>query len=234
MLNRLFVAFAAIFLLASCTNYQYVYLSSDLPKTIDSDHYYLSDSLVYVDFDFNGNRFPVNMYFLNESDQPVYFDLAETLFFENGTLVKSAYSLANGSLEEQILIPAGKGAVFQFWPYRSEVMELVKAQSNYVEISDGVSKESVLGKELEDLGRNFEILITYRTGEDGDAKTSLRAEFSEDYIYFSTREPARFPGGSSPYCYYLAKESEGGQIASSLLFEVASASLYYLMLESLD
>ncbi|MCZ4409523.1 hypothetical protein O3Q51_11930 [Cryomorphaceae bacterium 1068] len=234
MLRRLFFLFTAIILMASCTNYQYVYLSSDLPKTTDSEHYYVSDSLIYVDFDFNGNRFPVKLYFLNESEIPVYFDLTETLFFENGSLVQSAYRLADGALEERVLIPAGKGAAFQFRPYRTELMPVVKAQSDYIEISDGVKKESALGKELESVGREFEIQITYRFGENEEAKTSLSAKFKEDHIYFTTREPANFPGGSSPYCYYLAKESESGQIATSLLFEVASASLYYLMLESLE
>ena len=234
MFGRLFFSIAAFVLMASCTNYQYVHLSSDLPKTTDSEHYYLSDSLIYVDFDFNGNQFPVKLYFLNESEIPIYFDLTETLFFENGSLIKSAYSLANGDLDERILIPSGKGAAFQFRPYRSELMPVIKAQSNYIEISDGTKKESALGKELENIGRQFEILITYRTGENGENKTSLSAEFKEEYIYFTTREPAYFPGGSSPYCYYVVKESEGGQIAASLLFEVASASLYYLMLESLE
>jgi hypothetical protein len=234
MLGRLFFSAIAILMMVSCTNYQYVHLSSDLPKTSDSEHYYLSDSLIYVDFDFNGNKLPVKLYFLNESEIPVYFDLTETLFFENNSLVQSAYRLADGTLGERILIPAGKGATFQFRPYRSELMPIVKAQSNYIEITDGVKKESVLGKQLEGVGREFEILITYRFGEGEKAKTSLSAKFKEDHIYFTTREPANFPGGNSPYCYYLAKESDSGQIATSLLFEVASASLYYLMLESLE
>lgn len=234
MLNRFFTASAVVFLLASCTNYQYIHLSSDLPKTTDSDHYYLSDSLIYVDFDFNGNRLPVNVYLLNESEIPIYFDLTETLFFENGYLVQSAYQLGNETLDEQILIPAGKGAAVRFRPYQSEMQPVLKAQSSYVEISDGIRNESILGKQMEGWGREFEILITYRTSKDGEAKTSLKAEFKEEYIYFTTRKPDFFPSGSSPYCYYLAKESEGSKVAASLLFEVASASLYYLMLESLD
>jgi hypothetical protein len=190
--------------------------------------------MIYVDFDFNGNQFPVNMYFLNESEIPIYFDLTETLFFENGSLIQSAYRLAEGTLEERILIPAGNGAGFQFRPYQSEPMPEVKAQSGYVEISNGTRKESALGKELAERGREFEIFITYRTGEDGEKKTSLSAAFREDFIYFTTSDPNHFPSGKSPYCHYLVKENVGGQIAASLLFEAASASLFYLMLESMD
>jgi len=231
---RLLIHCTAIISLTACTNYQYVHLSSNLPRTSDSEHYYLSDSLVYVDFDFNGNRFPVKLYFLNESENPVYFDLTETLFFEDGNLIHSAYRLAGEELEERILVPPGKGAAFQFRPYRSEPLPILKAQSKYVEISDGERKESATGRKMEEWGREFEVLITYRSGDEGEVKTTLRAEFKEDYIYFTTRKPAFFPGGSSPYCYYIGESSEGGQIAASLLFEVASASLYYLWLESLD
>jgi hypothetical protein len=234
MSMRLLIFLATIFLLVSCTNYQYIHLTSDLPKTADSQHYYLSDSMIYVDFDFNGNQFPVNIYFLNESEIPIYFDLTETLFFENGSLVESAYKLANGVLEERILIPAGNGAWFQFRPYRTEPMLDIKAQASYVEISNGTRKESALGKELKERGREFEILITYRIWDEEELKTSLSAEFKEEHIYFTTQKPEFFPSGTSPYCYYIAEESEGGQIAASLLFEVASASLYYLMLETLD
>ncbi|MGB6037941.1 MAG: hypothetical protein WBG42_16820 [Cryomorphaceae bacterium] len=231
---RILIFCSALFWLTSCTNYQYIHLSSDLPRTTDTEHYYLSDSLIYVDFDFNGNRLPVKLYFLNESEIPVYLDLTETLFFENGTLVQNAYRLTNGELDEQILVPAGKGAAFQFRPYHSEMLPVLKAQSHYVKISDSTKSESALGKEMEEWGRAYEILITYRIGEDGDVKNSLKAEFKEEYIYFTTREPRFFPSGSSPYCYYLSEGSEGSQLAASLLFEVASASLYYLMLESLE
>ncbi|MFT4772393.1 MAG: hypothetical protein ACI9CP_000788 [Cryomorphaceae bacterium] len=190
--------------------------------------------MIYVDFDFNGNQFPVNMYFLNESEIPIYFDLTETLFFENGSLVESAYKLTDGVLEERILIPAGNGAWFQFRPYKTERMPVIKAQSSYIEISDDVRKESVLGKKMDGWGREFEILLTYRIGDEGKLKTSLSAEFKEEYIYFTSQKPEFFPSGRSPYCYYIAEESEGRQIAASLLFEVASASLYYLMLETQD
>lgn len=231
---RLLILCTALFWLTSCANYQYIHLSSELPKTSDTEHYYLSDSLIYVDFDFNGNRLPIKLYFLNESEKPVYFDLMETLFFENGKLVRSAHGLTNGELEEMVLIPAGKGATFKFWPYQSEMKPVMKAQSNYVEINDGTRKGSVLGLRMEEQGRTFEILVTYGTGEGGKNKTSLNAKFKEDFIYFTTRSPESFPGGSSPYCYYVSEGSEGGQLAASLLFEVASASLYYLMLESLE
>jgi len=234
MSTRLLIFLAVIFILTSCTNYQYIHISSDLPKTADSEHYYLSDSLVYIDFDFNGNRFPVKLYFLNESENSVYFDLSETLFFEDGLLVNSAHGLAGGELEERILVSPGKGAAFQFRPYESGLMKAVKAQSNYIELNDGERKETVLGRELNEWGREFDILITYRTGKTMQTVTSLSAKFKEDYAYFTTREPNGFPSGSSPYCYYLANENEGGQIAASLLFEVASASLYYLMLENMD
>ena len=234
MSRRLLNIFGAIFLLTSCTQYQYVHLSSDLPKTSDSEHYYLTDSLVYVDFDFNGNGLPVKIYFLNESEEAVYFDLTETLFFENQSLVENAYRLTGGDLDERIFIPPGKGAAFQFRPFQSRYLALAKAQSNYVEISSESRKQSELGIEMQEIGRTFEVLITYRTGTEGENKVSLSAKFREDFIYFTTREPEFFPGGKSPYCYYISEGSEGGQLATSLLLEVASASLYYLMLESLD
>ena len=234
MSTRVLILFSATFWLAACTNYQYVHLTSDLPKTADTEHYYLSDSLVYIDFDFNGNQLPVKIYFLNESQIPVYFDLTETLFFENGSLIQSAYGLAKGALDEKILIPAGKGAAFQFRPYMSSRTPFLKKKSKHVEISNGIRKESATGAKMEEQGRRFEIFISYITGDEKEITTSLSAKFKEDYVYFTTSKPEFFPSGSSPYCYYIEDENEGGQIAATILFEVASASLYYLMLEGLD
>jgi hypothetical protein len=223
-----FLWFAGLLVLSSCTNYQYVRLTSDLPKTEDTGHYYASDSLVYADFDFNGDYFPVKLYFLNESEGEVELDLTKSVFLENDVVVSNAYKLLRDANEE-VSVPAGKAVAFEFFPYRSFYQKDLKAQSGYVELHSGAKRVMVSGLNPKGEGRSFEIHLIYRGGTKMQDEFVLKAEFKEDFIYFSEREPVNFPGGTEPDVYYVSRNSESGQVAADLFVELATLSLFYYL-----
>lgn len=229
-MNRFIFLFFVVIALSSCVNYQYVSLSSDLPQTTDTKHYYLSDSLVYVDFDFNGDYFPVRILFINESDDPVLVDLKKTVFVENGSVLSTAYGLMEEDVDEMVPVPGGKSIGFEFRPFYSEFEKDLKKSSGYVELYNDRKRIMVTGSRLEEGGRELEIHLVYHSGDSFDNRHSLVATFREDFIYFSEKRPGSFPGGMDPDCYYISKESQGGLIAADLFMELATISLYYYLM----
>jgi len=225
---RLYVLILLAIPLTSCVSYQYVQLSSDLPKTADTGHYYMSDSMAYVDFDFNGVYFPVRVLFLNESKEALVLDLDKSVFIEDGVVLASANQLIDEDSDETVFVPAGKAVEFEFRPFRSGYRRDLKRRAEYVELRAQDRKLMVSGTALEGEGREFEIHLVYRAGATLDDYL-LRAEFKEEFAYFSQQAPGDFPGGLSPDFYYVSKDSEGGKVAANMLMELAAFSIYYYL-----
>ena len=224
MKKPIYLAFLGLFFV-SCQSYQYLRLTSDLPQTSDTGHYYVSDSLAYVDFDFNGEYFPVRILFLNESEGDLTIDLNQLVFSENGRIVGRGSDYLSSSLNPMVRIPHSKSESFVFRPYSIHYYQMEKQRSGYHIVQNNESKDYVTGRAFGGEGRSFEIDLIYLDQHGTEHK--LEAEFKEDFIYFSPEVPSAFPGGVSPNVHFVSKESEGGRIAAALFLEAVSISMDY-------
>lgn len=215
------------FLTSSCTSYQYVRLHSDLPKTADTGHYYAEDSVIYADFDFNGEYFPVKIFILNESDTAINLNLSQTVFVENGAVLADADQYFQEDSDGFLPIPAGKSVGLELRPFQSTYRKDIERQAAWIELESGDIKRMVSGIGLGSEGRELEIHLVYQVS-DWDTRT-LKAAFREDYIYFSRYSPDNFPGGLDPVQYHISQHSEEARMAAGILLDMAATiSLYYL------
>jgi hypothetical protein len=143
-----------------------------------------------VDFDFNGRSFPVKIYLVNEGKSTLYIDMTETVFFENGEFLIDGYGLGGGDIEEKVMVLPGNGASFNFSPFRSEFSQFLKAQSSQMKVTGPNRSEYAIGKELKDIGKEYEIRIGYRKDKVDGNLVTLKASFKEEKVHFSSIKDA--------------------------------------------
>lgn len=78
-----FIPILSFMLMSSCTSYQYVTLSGNLPQGESNDFYVENDS-VLVWFSFDGQYEPVTLEINNKLSKPVYVDWSKSSIIING------------------------------------------------------------------------------------------------------------------------------------------------------
>lgn len=79
----LLVSILSVMLMSSCTSYQYVTVSGNLPQGESNDFYVENDS-VLVWFSFDGYHGPVTLEINNKLSKPVYIDWSKSSLIING------------------------------------------------------------------------------------------------------------------------------------------------------
>jgi len=83
MLKLFFVGFVSIIILTSCSQYQCVYINSNLPKSESKEFVNETDSFL-IKYSFARENFGVEITILNKLEKPVYIDWGRTTLIVNG------------------------------------------------------------------------------------------------------------------------------------------------------
>ncbi|MFZ6052007.1 hypothetical protein [Halocola ammonii] len=83
MLRILLLLLFPVVTLSSCTNYQYVSLTSDVPAEEGTDHYLIQENDVKVTIEIGGRDMLVTTRIYNQSSQDLFVDLSSSVFTQN-------------------------------------------------------------------------------------------------------------------------------------------------------
>lgn len=82
-LKLFFVGLVSIIILTSCSQYQYVYINSSLPKSGNKEFVHETDSFL-IKYSFARENFGIEITILNKLEKPVYIDWGRTTLIVNG------------------------------------------------------------------------------------------------------------------------------------------------------
>lgn len=211
MIRHLIFLLFALLTLSSCTKYQYVSLSSDLPKEEDTNKYFIDEDSIRVTFGLYGSGFSIMTRVHNFSSRDLYVDLASSTFVRNGKVLTnfvedseitiqsterdyeffefdpddSNYT-SSGNISKSktvVFVPPGTYASFTRRPFPVEYSKEIKRRSTSDSLSIDGKREVIKSYDISDEGDEYGVVIRLARNPDLKKMETFSAYFQEDKVY---------------------------------------------------
>ena len=212
--NILFLfTIAFIALTTSCSQYQYITITSDLIQNTQKEFICENDT-VLIRYNFTGENFPVTLSIYNKLQKPLYLDWSRTVIIYNNEEVKDAFS---GDESTSYIAPQSKITVSSRM-LQNHFFELLPTDSSYktkIITLDGPKKVKTVSFNSHTTPVFFSSIVTLSTQKDNSDAFYFENPFWIADIYQTSTQPSSMIPHTVNQ-FYINKYNENGSYNSFL------------------